>query len=130
MDNMRIIWMQIRFNPAPPTIRIFLSELAPTRASTKTGKWDVLKWTTRITENVWPCEPLMLLPNTISGFVEWSFTSFTSSHKLSFKLTTLQLSLLFTEEDAYRLCSTSTLHWHLTKTLPSGRRESQPITSQ
>ncbi len=60
------------------------------------------------------------------GFVERSFIS--SSHKLSSKLTTLQLSLPFTE-DAYHPCSNLTLHWHLTKTLPSGRRESQPLTS-
>jgi len=90
----------------------------------KQGKWDVLKWRTRITENVPQGEPLMLLPNICLRFVEWSFIS---THKLAFKLTTP--SLLFTE-DAYHLCSNSTLHWHLTKTLPSGRRESQPITSQ
>jgi hypothetical protein len=70
LDNIWIIWMQSDSILPPPLLSGYsLSELALTRASTKMGKWDVLKWTTGITENVWPGEPLMLLPNIILGML-------------------------------------------------------------
>jgi hypothetical protein len=102
LDNIRIIWMQSD------------SILPPLLSGYSWVNWlsqgRVPKWENEMSWNEQP-ESLKMFDQVNSS-----------------KLTTLQLSLPFTE-DAYHPCSNLTLHWHLTKTLPSGRRESQPLTS-